>query len=267
MSLIGWWPFTTDGRNQGAISTTNVSNCAFEENGKLGKCAYFNKTYYNSSINSTTNWNPWITGATIAGWVKVNYADYKTQIAGLTFSSSQSAATGNFFGSTSYGGTGIVWVSNTIASGGTINPLTSITVFGYMRSGSSTKSTASRQLPNNTWTHLALTADPLTKVLSFYMNGELVGSVSYSGLAAYTDTRAFCINRSEVYGGNGPGVSGQARYNDVRLYDHALTPGEIKELSRGLLVHYDFNYLDLGSNLVSDPNNWSSTYTKPDGSG
>jgi hypothetical protein len=208
MSLIGWWPFTTDGRNQGTMLTANASGYTLEENGKLGKCAYFNKNYYNSSINSTTNWNPWTTGATIAGWVKVNYADYKTQIAGLTFSSSQSAATGNFFGSTSYGGTGIVWVSNTISSGGTVYPLTSITVFGYMRSGSNTKSTASKQLPNNTWTHLALTADPLTKVLSFYMNGELIGDVSYSGLAAYTDTRPFVINRNEVYGGNGPGVTG-----------------------------------------------------------
>lgn len=267
MSLIGWWPFTTDGRNQGTFSTANASGYTLEENGKLGKCAYFNKSYYNSSINSTTNWNPWVTGATIAGWVKVNYADYKTQVAGLTFSSGQSFVTGNFFGSTSYGGTGIVWASNTIASGSTINPLTSISVFGYMRSGSNTKSTDSKQLPNNTWTHLALTADPLTKVLSFYMNGEFVDDVSYSGLAAYTDTRAFCINRNEVYGGNGPGVSGQARYNDVRLYDHPLTAGEIKELSRGLLVHYDFNYLDLESNMVINPNSWSSTYSSPDGSG
>lgn len=267
MSLIGWWPFTTDGRNQGTLSTANASGYTLEENGKLGKCAYFNKSYYNSSINSITNWNPWTTGATIAGWVKVNYADYKTQIASLTFSSSQSAATGNFFGSTSYGGTGIVWLSNTISSNGTINPLTSISVFGYMRSGSSLKSTTSKRLPDNTWTHLALTADPLTKVLSFYMDGELVGDVSYSGLAEYTGTRSFCINRNEVYGGNGPGVSGQARYNDVRLYDHALTPGEIKELSRGLLIHYDFNYLDLESNMVDNPNSWSETYTTPDGSG
>jgi len=36
MSLIGWWPFTTNRYNQGTIVTPEITNCSLEENGKLG---------------------------------------------------------------------------------------------------------------------------------------------------------------------------------------------------------------------------------------
>ena len=264
MSLIGWWPFTIDGRNQGTFTTSTSPNCTMEENGKLGKCAFFNKVKYNSDIDYLKNWNPYTTGMTMAGWVKVKYSDYKAYFNTLTFSSTAHYATGNFFGTTSYGGAGIVWTSNSIINDGAFKQLN---VLGYIRGSNTLVYTNNFTMPDNVWTHLALVADPVTKIASFYINGVLKKDFSYASLTPHNDTRVFGINKNEVYSGNGPGASGPARFNDVRLYDHPLTAGEIQELSRGLLVHYDFNYLDLGPNLVSNPNKWSETYTTPDGSG
>ena len=264
MSLIGWWPFTTDGRNQGTISTANASGYTLEENGKLGKCAFFNKVKYNSDINYINSWNPYTTGMTMAGWVKVKYSEYKAYFDTLTFTSTSHYATGNFFGTTSYGGAGVVWTSNSIINDGSFKQLN---VLGYIRGSNTLVYTNNFTMPDNVWTHLALVADPVTKIASFYINGVLKQDFSYASLTPHNDTRVFGINKNEVYSGNGPGVSGPARFNDVRLYDHPLTAGEIRELSQGLLVHYDFNYLDTGSNIIVNPNDWANRYTKPDGSG
>ena len=41
--------------------------------------------------------------------------------------------------------------------------------------------------------------------------------------------------------------------NDVRIYDHALSAKEVKEISKGLVLHYDFNdpYVEGTTNLIS----------------
>lgn len=270
MSLIAWWPFTQNGHNQGTISTTDAS-VTMVENGKLGKCAFFNGTQYSSNIDLLTHWNPQQIGVSMACWVKFDYNGYKTIAANTTFdpARSQSTLTGCVIGQASYGGAGIIWTSNRIlaSDGVTKNELTAIKVSMYMRGGSNTMGRSEFTVPNNTWTHLTYVADPVTKTAYFYINGILKDTRSFSSLAAITGNRTFGINRSDVYGGNGPGAKGPMYVNDVRLYDHTLTPGEIQELSRGLLVHYDFNYLDAGLNLVPNSNDWNGAYTKPDGSG
>lgn len=267
MSLIGWWPLNKNYSNQGALLTQDITTATLEANGKLGKFAYFNKTKYNGEIDLLTHWNPQQVEMSMCCWVKFNYDDYKTIAANTTFSSSQTALTGCIIGSTSYGGTGIIWNSNTIMSNGTKGELTQIKAQAYMRGESSTMTCGATEIPNNTWTHLAYVTNPISKMAYFYVNGVLKGSKTFSNLPALSGSRTFGINRNDVYGGNGPGISGPLSICDVRLYDHSLTPGEVREISNGLLVHYDFNYLETGLNLISEPNNWSNKYTKPDGSG
>ena len=59
-------------------------------------------------------------------------------------------------------------------------------------------------------------------------------------------------------GGNG-GENGECDMNDVRIYDHALSQAEVKELSKALVVHYTFNdVLAEPTTNVSTINGWSS---------
>lgn len=47
---------------------------------------------------------------------------------------------------------------------------------------------------------------------------------------------------------------GKMSLSDVRCYDHALSPTEVMELKRGLLIHYNFETLSGNANLISNPN-------------
>lgn len=78
--------------------------------------------------------------------------------------------------------------------------------------------------------------------MSAYVNGELIGD----SFSAYTP-----VSSAQSYVG-----IGKATYttvmpfyglmNDVRIYDHALSALEIKEIARGLILHYPLNHNGLG---------------------
>ena len=98
--------------------------------------------------------------------------------------------------------------------------------------------TLSTAPPNDgQWHHYCITGADLTSWTKFYIN-------------RYTATN------------NSFNLEGQ--YNDIRIYDHCLSPKEVKEISKGLVVHYKLddeyiegtiNYLGVKSEVFS---NWSS---------
>ena len=95
--------------------------------------------------------------------------------------------------------------------------------------------------------------------MSFYVDGVLKGTASYSGTTAATGSRPFIMGHGQVYGGNGPGGKLPMRLSDVRLYDEALSLMEIKELSKGLMIHYAFNDRAAETTTnINAPNSWSS---------
>ena len=103
-------------------------------------------------------------------------------------------------------------------------------------------------------------ANKETSTLSFYVDGVLKGSVSYSGTTATTGSRPFVMCHNQVYGGNGPGGKLPMRLSDVRLYDEALSLMGIKELSKGLMIHYAFN--DVASEATTNLITGISTVTR-----
>lgn len=93
------------------------------------------------------------------------------------------------------------------------------------------------------WTHIAATFNYNTGVACFYLNGILEGT------ATNLSTTHYC--RGDFYIGDS-GVD--ILENDVRIYDHALSPKEVKEISKGLVLHYPLdNHEDAGEgNIVYD---------------
>ena len=91
------------------------------------------------------------------------------------------------------------------------------------------------QLNNNVWYHLSTVYKD--GVTTAFLNGEVVGTVSRQGIYRSYSNHSY-IGRDEGHGGFFP-FNGDI--NDLRIYDHALSQAEVKELSKGLVIHYTFN--------------------------
>ena len=93
------------------------------------------------------------------------------------------------------------------------------------------------------WRHYAATLDYQTGDVKFYINGSLVGSTKSLDTSHYIKGTNFLLHENNL----------DHAINDFRLYDHVLSLKEIKEISKGLVLHYplDNNGLgDINSNLV-----------------
>ena len=106
------------------------------------------------------------------------------------------------------------------------------------------------------WYHIAATCDGTNVTL--YLNGSKVAGGSSIG--SYKSALNLCIGCRSTnaagtwYTGWGP------EQNDIRLYDHCLSPKEVKEISKGLVLHYPLNdaYVEETTNLFTYPTPGSS---------
>lgn len=257
MSLLLWYPFTQDGYNRGAIEGNHLSP-TLNNTGILGKCGFANKVTLGTNLDLGGDYSPLNTSSTMTAWVKMNFDECKTVIANTSVNSSAHTPTSCVVGSTSYGGLGICWQSNNIYNDGNRAELSSIRLFGYTRgtnsAGAVQVTTTAKNITFGKWHHVALVTNQVTKKIAFYFDGSLVSENSYSSMTAITTGRPFGLNRNQVYGGNGPGALLPIYYNDVRFYDEELSVKEIRELAKGLAVHYTFNdpYIESTTNLIYD---------------
>jgi len=89
-------------------------------------------------------------------------------------------------------------------------------------------------LPLNTWTHIAVTKTS-TKI-SIYLNGEL--NYVHDRPDGFSERTSYKIARIGDDYRSGTTVDFAGRLNDLRIYDHALSAVEVREISRGLVCHY-----------------------------
>ena len=244
MSLIHWWPLI-DNLNS-ITSSTPLSGVYNGANGKIGQCLSTGSRH-DSGI-PMTQWNPAVSSVSMACWIKISYDEIRSFLQGKTNTYDQ--PTGNVIGYQSYSGLGIIWFANSLKNFSTLY------VMGHIRGNGANTGTASYVIPDNQWIHTALVADIATHVLSFYVNGVLVGTTSYAGLTSIDNmaSRTFGINVDAIYGGNGPRYTIPLKINDVRLYNHALTKKEITELAKGLAMHLRFDGVDSAGTINNDPN-------------
>lgn len=98
----------------------------------------------------------------------------------------------------------------------------------------------------DTWYHLGFTWNGTEGKLRLYLNGNLVATSDVPSSTSYDIGSSFNIP-----------YDGPRYINDFRLYDHCLSAKEVKEISKGLSLHYKLSdpYIEPTTNLYSG---WSS---------
>lgn len=97
--------------------------------------------------------------------------------------------------------------------------------------------TTSVSLDNDQWNHIVLTRSGNTKII--YKNGVFKGSTTFVDLTDFNPALA-TIGCSQVNGSNYDNYF-DGLIDDVRIYDHALSEREVRDLSQGLVLHYTFD--------------------------
>ena len=211
MGLQVWLPLTKDLKNQGLSNVTVTNNGAtFNSAGKLGGCYYFNRASSNylkidNPIATATN------GVSMAFWVKLpSNGSVNDQLVHI--------------------GNGSGWTNNRFTC--FVRGGNSTLIFSC---GDGTNSTqygcTSSSLTLNQWTHVVCIYN--SNKMMVYLNGILDKEYNTAIVPSFANVAYIGI-------GAGPNVTEPATtyLNDVRIYDHALSPREVKEISKGLVLHY-----------------------------
>ena len=227
MSLQVWLPLTKDLRQQGLSNATVTNNGATYSStgGKLGGCYIFDgiDDYLSLTINNIISSN---NAFSICSWVNLT--------------SGNSYYPMFFFGTATPNGSGVSGVS---LHGSLCNRLEGSDGIHVIDKTFSTNVTV------GSWHHVTITYDGAS--LKYYCNGVLKDLISWSyGFG----------NQSSIKIGDfwGPNFKGQI--NDFRIYDHCLSPMEVKQISQGLVLHYPLNRNGWGQeNLLVKSGVFSST--------
>lgn len=223
MSLQVWLPLNGDLTQQGLSKTSVTNNGAIvNDNGKIGKCYSFDGSDDFISLNNQKLYDIFKGGTqqfSIAFWVY--HADATRAI---------------IFGD--YGLTGSISFN--------IELTTSHAVRFYWAGTPDKNFNSTSYVTASAWTHICLTYDG-SKV-QIYRNGILSTDVYNGTLATKNKTSgAFYLGRD-----NRTGTTAlNGRLNDFRIYDHCLSEKEVKEIAKGLMLHYPLNnYSFYGKNLI-----------------
>lgn len=214
MALQVWLPLIRDLSNQGLANVTITNNGAtFNSNGKLGGCYYF----------------------TPEQWIKISVPEHMTTIKNTTVavwvkSHSTSLAVG-----------GISHDGNSDLAGVTL------TSGGWQISGSAGawKYVNSGTIANTqVWHHAACTIDD--NEITIYLDGVKVttSTLTAQGIVNTDITSSNFIEIGCDHPGGNEFFTGYI--NDFRIYDHCLSVKEVKELSKGLVLHYKLDKINGG---------------------
>lgn len=229
MSLQLWLPLNGNAKNKGVFPVNNFSvantTCITVSNeGKIGKCYDFNSTVNNSGIyhvdagfmEKCINNHSF----SLCIWVKTTATD--------TCALSLSYGLRIFVGDSSH---------------------TYVTLYNSSRTVGCGSSTA---VNDGNWHHICVTYNVDTNKIAIYVDGLVKSEVSYTsgytyssswtnGLFIGKDPNNVTVNDHYLFKG---------KLNDVRVYDHALSVAEIKELAKGLIVHYKLDEFNSSDNLL-----------------
>lgn len=101
------------------------------------------------------------------------------------------------------------------------------------------------------WQHITVTYDGNVK--SLYINGILNQSVTVNKAISCSATKG-TVGASSANTTSGNSNNYIGLLNDYRIYDHCLSPKEVKEISRGMVLHYKMCQPERSENLLSGSN-------------
>lgn len=233
MSLQVWLPLNGDLRNQGlnnmTFSNTNTTNIVEDSNGKLGKCykrttkQTAGRIISNTTINLSADFS-------MCCWAKVT--DCISSANGLVSNHSHADNTG--FGIT------VREISTTdyriSCNTGSGSDRTYNTYYGTSNI-------------KDAWHHLAITYDKDNTQLKLWVDGICENTIIYNGVSKADYIILFDWSTTYDSYQYRPAVA----MNDVRIYDHALSPLEVKRLAQGLVLHYPLSdaYIESTTNLIT----------------
>ena len=228
MSLRLWLPLNGDLHNQGLINATPTvggTSIAVNNSGKIGKCYSFGTAsgYIDIPVTDIKK----ISGScTIAFWLNVR--SFNTAYATVFSANRYSAA----------------WAEEMLTFQRDNN--TSAYTF-HISNGTSSTTNACKTgtLSTGVWYHFVLIADVELGQMRIYQNGELITTYNTSIIPNLGSILNFRIGVS-----NG-GYQADMLLNDFRLYDEVLSVKEIRELSKGLVLHYPLNRGGFGADNLS----------------
>lgn len=222
MSLQVWLPLIKDAHNQGVCGDVlTTSRVTFTDGGKLG-AKYFSAgtiTVPAAISNSFFNKN----NMSFAFWLYPIGTESSSIIMGQNSMAAGNNRMYSIFQYSTPNHLHLSWQDETSSSTFLAN-------------------TWSNFFPADTWTHCCITYNG--SKASIYRNGSLYTTVNA------TSNRAVFNYDYPIVG------SSLRRLNDVRIYNHCLSPREVKEISKGLILHYPLNINRPLTNL-----NKNSTYT------
>ena len=226
MSLVAWFQLNGKTDNNG-LSGSILSGTPSYNTGKLSGQALSLSTRLTGTIPELVGAKTW----SIAFWCLVNADESLSSnwvdILGVNDRKSDDSATGEFRWETCYGSS-----KDSVAIGQYDNN-TYATV---------TASAGTLIATKGDWHHCVAVTDFENSKVDFYLDGILKATKVHAGGWLLGN---FWLGQNDVVNGS---------IQDVRFYDHALSVKEVKELSKGLCMHFP---LDWGGN----PNMIKNSYT------
>lgn len=238
MSLIAWWPLSDSTLNN-LVDPSNPLQSGLAYNaarGKIGAYSFYNPAQSNSGgLKSTKEVD---LGPTQSMFCWVYLTEY-SWLSGVITNHHHDSPTGMGLTMNDAGNI-CVNTSSTVSCDGCSEANHGFRTYYVYRSEG--------VVPKNQWCHIGYTFN--NGVLSFYINGvqqKVVFNGTNTNQYEYTNVHLkymrFGKATINVFGWSTVfseyGLKGNLC--DARVYDHALSKKEVKELSRALMVHYNFN--------------------------
>jgi hypothetical protein len=226
MSLVAWYKL--DGNALDSSGNDNhgspIGSLSYS-NGKIAQSASFNGSDSGVAIENFPH--IWQGSLTVAMWVYWN-------------DDSRSILFGNY------------------STRGAINfeKNTSARLRVYWNDGQLDLNSAVGSAPIGEWAHVVFTRDVKNSFFTMFINGQNIFRHTAIGDPVVDTNHLFRIGRDSR---TGTTVT-NGFIDDIRIYDHALSEEEVKELSQAKVLHYDFDeFQEPTENLLYDNGtiNWS----------